>query len=168
MPLDSRSFAYRCGAPILLVAILSMAASGCGMAGFGGALQLNITNRQTRQLTIEIDGGSADARVFEIETDGEVELGRGSVRIDRYLLHRATFGNGVAAAYFLCAKPCNDPLNDYLVAYSPDQIFIADGKLELRFRILSEDGISEDIRRTVNAEALPALWQDPRIEAGSG
>lgn len=164
---DFQRFAHRCRAPVLLVVILSMAASGCGIAGFGGALQLNITDRQTRPVTIEIDGGSAEARVFELETDGEVELGTGSVTIDRYLLHRATFGSSVAVAYFLCSAPCNDPLNDYLVAYSPDQIFIADGQLELRFRILSPDGISEEITRTVNAETLPALWQNPRIKTGS-
>lgn len=167
MPLDARRLAYRCGGPILLVVISAMAAAGCGIAGFGGALQLNITDRQTRQLTIEIDGGSADARVFEVGTEGEIELGTGSATIDRYLLHRATFGSSVAVGYFLCPTPCNDPLNDYLVAYSPDQIFNADGKLELRFRILSDDGISEDITRTINAETLPALWQNPLIKAGS-
>ena len=42
-----------------------------------------------------------------------------------------------------------------------------DGKLELRFRVLSNGGISEDIARTINPETLPALWQNPRIEAGS-
>ena len=152
---------------MMLVIILSMAASGCGIAGFGGALQLNITNQQTRQLTIEIDGGSADARVFEVGTEGEIELGTGNATIDRYLLHRTTFGSSAAVGYFLCSEPCRDPLNDYLVAYSPDQIFNADGKLELRYRILSNGGISEDIARTINPEMLPALWQNPRIEAGS-
>ena len=168
MPRDCRRVAVRCGAPILLVTALSMAASGCAMAGFGGALQLNITDRQTRQLTIEIDGGGADARIFEVGMEDEVELGTGSATIDRYLLHRAAFGSSVAVGYFLCPKPCNDPLNDYLAAYSPDQIFNADGGLELRFRILSDDGISEDITRTINPEMLPALWQNPRIAAGSG
>ena len=43
----------------------------------------------------------------------------------------------------------------------------ADGKLELRFRILSDDGASEDITRIINPEMLPALWQNPRISAGS-
>jgi hypothetical protein len=151
----------------LLVVIVSMASSGCGMAGFGGALQLNITDRQTRQLTIEIEGGSADARVFQVNVDGEIELGIGSATIDRYVVHRATFGSGVAVGYFLCPKPCSDPLNNYLVAYSPDQIFNADGELELRFRILSDGGTSEDITRTINAEMLPTLWQNPRIAAGS-
>ncbi len=167
MPLNSRRFAHRWGVPILLVVTLSVAASGCGMAGFGGALQLNITDRQTRQLTIEIDGGGDDGRVFEVDTDGEIELGTGKATIERYLLHRTAFGSSVAVGYFLCTRPCNDPLNDYLVAYSPDQIFTADGKLELRFRILSAGGTYEDITRTINPEMLPDLWQYPRLQAGS-
>ncbi len=168
MLVDSRRFVHRWGAPILLVVTLSAAAWGCGLAGFGGALQLNITDRQTRQLTIEIDGGSDDARVFEVRTESEIELATGSATIERYLLHRTAFGSSTAVGYFLCRRPCNDPLNDYLVAYSPDHIFTAEGKLELRFRILSAGGTSEDITHTINPEMLPALWQNPRLKAGSG
>ena len=151
---------------LFALSLFSVAAAGCGMAGFGGALTLNITDQQTRTLTIEVDGGSSDARLLEITSSGEIEIGTGSATIDRYVLQRATFGQGVAVGYFLCPKPCTDPLSSYLVAYSPDQIFNADGRLELRFRIASSDGSSQDLTRLVNGEMLPALWSEPRIAAG--
>ncbi len=150
----------------LTVAVLLTTA--CGLAGFGGSLQLNITDRQTHELTITVDGGSPNARLFEVQANGEIELGTGSATITRYVLQRTTFGRGVSTGYFLCPKPCTDPLNTYLVAYSPDQLFRPDGQLELRFRVLSEDGSSEDLARTVNAEMLPALWDSPTIEIMSG
>lgn len=153
---------------LLSFAVILGTASACGMAGFGGSLQLNITDRQTRELIIDVDGGAAGAQLFELATSGDVALGTGTARIDRYLLHRATFGNGVAVAYFLCPKPCTDPLSTYLVAYSPDQLFNPDGRLELRFRVVFEGGRSEEMTRLINAEMLPALWRNPTIEAKAG
>ncbi len=156
------------GPQLLSLAVILGTASACGMAGFGASLQLNITDRQTRELIINVDGGAAGAQLLEIVVSGEVEIGTGTARIDRYLLHRATFGDGVAVAYFLCPKPCPDPLSTYLVAYSPDQLFNPDGRLELRFRVVFEDGRSEEMTRRVNAEMLPALWRNPTIEAKVG
>ncbi len=144
---------------------LVVTTAGCAMAGFGGALQLNITDEQIRPLAIEVSGGSADARLLEIDNDVEVELGTGTARIERYVLHRATFGRDVAVGYFLCPKPCSDPLSSYLVAYSPDRLFNPAGELELRFRIVAADG-SEEIMRSVTAEMLPDLWESPTITAG--
>jgi len=149
--------------------LLLVSGSACAMAGFGGgALRLNITDQQTRQLTIHVDAGAGDARVIEIGGDGEVELGSGAVQIDRYVLQRATFGRGAAVGFFLCPRPCADPLSSYLVAYSPDQLFASDGKLELQFRVVSSSGETAIITRLINAEMLPDLWQDPRIAAGVG
>ncbi len=166
MRAESRECGRRSRLPILALTVLWLTSAACSMAGFGGALQLNITDGQTRQLTIAIDGGSADARVFEIEAAGEVELGTGSATIERYLLHRATFGSGVALGYFLCPKPCSDPLSSYLVAYSPDQIFNATGTLELHLRVVSASGSSQELTRTISPEMLPSLWENPRIAAG--
>lgn len=156
------------GLQLLGVATILATATACGMAGFGGSLRLNITGRQTRELIINVDGGAADARLVEIVTAGEVELGNGTARIDRYVLHRATLGNGVSVAYFLCPKPCADPLSTYLVAYSPDQLFDPAGELELHFRVVFEGGRSEELTRLINAEMLPSLWRDPTIEAKTG
>ena len=153
---------------LLTLAVILGTAAACGMAGFGGSLQLNITDRQTRELLINVDGGAADAQLLEIAASGEIALGTGTARIDRYLLHRATFGNGAAVAYFLCPKPCTDPLSTYLVAYSPDQLFNPDGRLELRFRVVFEGGRFEEMTRLINAEMLPSLWRNPTIEAKAG
>jgi hypothetical protein len=103
--------------------------------------------------------------LVEIDSAGEVDLGTGSARIDRYVLHRATFGRDVAVGYFLCPKPCSDPLSAYLVAYSPDRLFNPDGELELRFRIVATEG-TEEIARSITAEMLPDLWESPTITAG--
>ena len=153
---------------LLSLMVILGTASACGMAGLGGSLQLNITDRQTRELTINVDGGAAGAQLLEIAAAGDVVLGTGTARIDRYVLHRATFGSGVAVAYFLCPKPCTDPLRTYLVAYSPDQLFNPDGRLELRFRVVLEGGRSEEMTRLITAEMLPSLWQNPTIEARAG
>ena len=158
---------YSCPELLVLATVLATA-TACGMAGLGGSLQLNITDRQTRELIINVDGGAADARLVEIVTAGEVELGNGTARIDRFVLHRATFGNGVSVAYFLCAKPCADPLSTYLVAYSPDQLFDPAGELELHFRVVFEGDRSEELTRLINAEMLPSLWRNPTIEAKTG
>ena len=144
---------------------VAFACSGCAMAGFGGALQLNVTDEQIRPLTIEVEGGAPDARLIEIGTNGEVELGSGTARIERYVIHRATFGRGPAVGFFLCPKPCSDPLSAYLVAYSPDQLFNPDGALQLRFRIVSAGG-TQELTRSINPEMLPDLWQSPTLVAG--
>lgn len=149
----------------LSAAVVTLASTACAMAGFGGALQLNVTDEQIRPLSIEIQGGAPDARLIEINSSGEVELGSGTARIDRYAIHRTTFGAELAVGYFLCSKPCSDPLSGYLVAYSPDQLFIPDGMLELRFRIVSAAG-SQEVARSITAEMLLDLWQSPAIEIG--
>ena len=151
----------------LALAALVGAGAACGMAGFGGSLQLNITDQQTRQLGVRVDAG-VDGLVVELNASGDVELGSGSVEIDRYLLQRTSFGSSPATGYFLCAKPCTDPLSSYLVAFSPEHVFVASGQLELRFRIVSADGDTEEITRSINAEMLPDLWQRPTIELGAG
>ncbi len=153
---------------LLTLAVILGTASACGLAGFGGSLQLNITDSQARELIINVDGGAAGAQLLEIAAAGEVALGTGTARIDRYVLRRTTFGDGVSVAYFLCPKPCTDPLNTYLVAYSPDQLFNADGRLELRFRVVFEGGRSEEMTRLISAEMLPSLWRNPTIEAKAG
>jgi hypothetical protein len=134
---------------LLSLAVILVTAAGCGIAGFGGSLQLNITDRQTREPIINVDGGAAGAQLIEIVASAEVAIGTGTARIDRYVLHRTTFGNAIAVAYFLCPKPCADPLSTYLVAYSPDQLFKPDGRLELRFRIVFEDRRSEEMTRMI-------------------
>jgi len=154
--------ALRGGALMVLLA----GAAGCAMAGFGGALQLNITSQESRVLAIEIDAGASDARIVEIGPAGEeTELGTGRASIDRYVLHRTRLGSSSATGFFVCVAPCTDPLSAYLVAYSPEQVFTADGELQLRFRITAADGSSQDLTRTVTPEMLPALWETPRIEA---
>jgi hypothetical protein len=148
-----------------MVSALTVASTACAMAGFGGALQLNVTDEQIRPLIIEVQGGAPDARLIEIDSTGEVEIGSGTARIDRYVIHRTTFGRNLAVGYFLCPKPCADPLASYLVAYSPDQLFDPDGELELRFRIVSAGG-TQEIARSISAEMLADLWQTPTIEVG--
>ena len=106
-------------------------------------------------------------RLIELSGESEVELGNGTARIDRYALHRATFGRDLAVGFFLCPQPCTDPLGSYLVAYSPDQLFNPDGELVLRFRIVSASG-TQEIARSISAEMLPELWQSPTITAGPG
>lgn len=150
----------------LLLLAAMLAATACGVAGFGGSLQLNITDLQSRELSVLVRGPAADARLVEIVNNVDHELGTGSARIDRYLLQRATFGRGVAVALFLCPKPCRQPIDSYLVAYSPDQIFTADGELQLHFRIEPTSGVVEEISRTITAEMLPALWERPVVEIG--
>lgn len=164
MPLNygTRSRPRRVGALLVVSSLVLLQA--CAMAGFGG-LRLNVTDRQTRQVVITVDAGSDDARVLEVNSTGEVEIGIGPTTIERYVLHRTGFGNTVATGYFLCPKPCTDPLAGYVVAYSPEQIFAPDGQLELRFRIVSADGSTRELTRTVEPEMLPDLWQDPRIDA---
>ena len=157
---------YRWPQDLALLLVAGLAA-GCGMAGFGGALQLNITDLQSRDLTIRVVGPASDTRLVEIDNDTDTEIGRGRAEIDRYVIQRATFGRGVAVGLFLCAKPCTAPLDAYLVAYSPDQLFAADGELQLRFRIEPTDGVVEEISRTISAEELPSLWQQPIVEIGS-
>jgi len=152
---------------VLALAVVVGAGAACGMAGFGGALQFNVTDQQTRQLTVRVNSG-ADGLVVELNASGDVELGSGSVEIDRYLLQRSTFGSSSAIGYFLCAKPCTDPLSQYIVAYSPEHVFVASGQLELKFRVVSAEGSSEEVTRTINAEMLPSLWQTPTIEMGFG
>ncbi len=152
---------------LLSLAVILVAATACGIAGFGGSLQLNITDSQTRELIINVDGGAA-AQLIEIAVSGDVVIGTGTARIDRYILARTTFGNAGAVAYFLCPKPCTDPLNTYLVAYSPDQLFKPDGRLQLRFRVVFQDGRSEEMTRLINAEMLTSLWRNPTIEVKAG
>ena len=113
-------------------------------------------------------GGDAGARVIEIDANGESELGTGTVEINRYVVQRATFGSSSVVGLFLCSKPCPDPVSSYLVAYSPDQLFTAPGELQLQFRIISGEGMAEEITRVITAEMLPNLWQNPTIETGSG
>lgn len=150
---------------LLLITALS---AGCSIAGFGGALQLNITDLQSRDLTIRVVGSTGDARLVEINNDAESEIGRGTAEIDRYVLQRATFGRGAAVGFFLCPKPCPAPLDAFLAAYSPDQLFAPTGELQLRFRIEPSDGVTAEISHTITAEMLPSLWQEPVVEVGSG
>ena len=153
-------------APLLCIAL--MFSTACSIAGFGGSLQLNVTNMQSRELTIHVRGTDAEARVVEIDANGENELGTGSVEINRYVLQRATFGSSSVVGLFLCAKPCPNPLSSYVVAYSPDQLFTSDGELQLVFRIVSAQGMAEEFSRVITAEMLPNLWRNPTIETGPG
>jgi hypothetical protein len=144
-----------------------LASAGCAMAGFGGSLELNITGQQTRAVVIAIDAGAADARVYEIDATGEIELGTGRATIERYVLQRASLGSDAAIGFFLCPKPCTDPLRSYVVAYSPEQVFTANGELQLHFRIVNAEGTAQEVTRTIRADMLPALWESPRIEASA-
>ena len=160
-----RQVAWRWASVLLIALTVSTA---CAIAGFGGSLELNVTDMQSRELTIRVRGTDAEARVAEIDANGANELGTGSVEINRYVLQRATFGSSSVVGLFLCSKPCPDPLSAYLVAYSPDQLFTADGELQLQFRIISGQGMAEEITRVITAEMLPNLWRNPTIETGSG
>ena len=166
MPRISCSRQYSKGARRAALGVLVWSTTACAMAGFGGALQLNITDQQVRPLAVEIDAGDAEATVYEIGAQGETELGAGPVAtIDRYLLQRASFGNSATIGYFLCEKPCRDPLDAYLVAYSPEQVITSSGELELQFRIEAADGASTQLTRTITGDMLPELWRDPKIVA---
>lgn len=143
-----------------LVGILA----GCAMAGFGSSLELNITDLQTRRLTIRVQGPSG-ARIVEARTDGEVELGTGSATIERYVLQRATFGRDVATGFFLCEAECTRPLETFLVASSTEQLFAPAGELRLQFRIETEDG-PEEFSRIVTPGMLERLWNDPQLQVG--
>jgi len=166
MPLDygTRPKPRRVGALTIVCSLTLL--NACAMAGFGG-LQLNVTDQQTRQVVISIDAGSDDARVVEIDATGEVDIGVGRTTIERYVLHRTGFGSAAATGFFLCPKPCADPLAGYVVAYSPERIFSPDGQLELHFRIVNPDGSSRELTRSVEPEMLPDLWQNPRIDASA-
>jgi len=147
----------------LLLVLAAM--TGCAMAGLGGSMHLNITGDEARKLVVEIDAGASDARVLEVDVNGETELGVGRATLERYAMHRARLGTTTATGYFLCYDPCRDPVAEYVVAYSPEQVFTSDGELALTFRIVAADGSSQELSRTITPEMLPALWQTPRIEA---
>ncbi|MFQ5742062.1 MAG: hypothetical protein ACE5HV_00575 [Acidobacteriota bacterium] len=151
---------------ICLVACLAAACSGFSPLS-GGSLQLNTTDVQSRAISIHVRAGESSAQLLEIGAAQEVEVGQGTATIDRYLLQRVTFGQTLAAGLFLCKKPCTHPTADYLVAYSPDQLFAPDGELRLRFRVVHADGPSEEISRIINPEMLPQLWRQPLIEIGT-
>ena len=153
-------------APVLFIAL--MVSTACAIAGFGGSLQLNVTDMQSRELMIRVRATDAEAQVAEIDANGATDLGTGSVEINRYVLQRATFGSSSVVGLFLCSKPCPDPLSSYLVAYWPDQLFTADGELQLHFRITSGQGMAEEITRVITVEMLPSLWRNPTIETGPG
>ena len=162
-----RQVAWRWRAvPALCIALV--VSTGCAIAGFGASLRLNVTDMQSREVTIRVRGTDADSSVAEIDANGVNELGTGRVEINRYVLQRATFGSSSSAGLFLCSKPCPDPVSSYLVAYSPDQLFTAEGELLLQFRIISGEGMAEEITRVITAEMLPNLWRNPIIETGSG
>lgn len=126
---------------------------------------MNVTDLQSRALNVRVSAQADDSRLIELDSAGDIELGTGSALIERYVLQRATFGRGVAVGFFLCTKPCTDPLGSFLVAYSPDQLFAANGQLDLRFRIVSASGAAAEITRVISAEMLPGLWENPTIEA---
>lgn len=137
---------------------------GCAMAGLGSGLELNVTDLQTRQLTIRVEV-PAGARILETRTGGEVELGTGSATIERYVLQRATFGRDLATGLFLCESQCTRPLETFLVASSADQLFAPSGELRLQFRIETANG-SEELSRIVTPGMLEDLWSDPELQVG--
>ena len=150
-----------------IVAILALlVASGCnGLSAFGGSsLQLNITEVQSRDLQIRLSGTEAEARLVELTSSGETVVGEGTATINRYVLQQVRFGQGRAEGLFLCAKPCSRPTEAFLVAYSPDQLFVSDGELRLQFRIEPSSGIAEELTHIISPGMLPDLWQQPIIE----
>ena len=154
-----------------VVAVLALlVAAGCnGLSAFGGSsLQLNITDVQSRDLQIRLSGPDAEARLFEITSSGETELGQGTLTIDRYVLQRVSFGRGQAGGLFLCAKPCSRPTEAFLVAYSPEQLFVASGELRLQFRIEPSSGVAEELTHIISPGTLPDLWRQPLIEIPAG
>lgn len=156
---------------LCVVAVLALlVAAGCnGMSAFGGSsLQLNITDVQSRDLQIRLSGPDAEARLLEITSSGEMDLGQGTLTIDRYVLQQVSFGQGRAGGLFLCAKPCSRPTEAFLVAYSPEQLFVADGELRLQFRIEPSSGIAEELTHIISPAMLPDLWRQPLVELPSG
>lgn len=156
-----RSLGWRTVPAAVLPLLLSVACSGLGL---GGGLELNVTDTQTRAVHVQVTAASPDARLLE-ERDGEqTELGRGSVAVDRFVLQRVTFGRGLATGFFLCAVPCDSPLETFLVAVSPDGLFAPAGELRLRFRVERADGGAEELSRIVTPAMLEELWDEPLIE----
>lgn len=168
-----RSASFRSGRFQLaaVVAAIAWMATGCEMAPFGGggSLQLNVTDVQTRALSVRVNAADREARILEVGLTEETELGQGSATVDRYVLQRVTFGPQLAVGLFLCAKPCSRPTEDYLVAYSPDQLFSADGELRLQFRVVHSGDASEELSRIIGPQSLLDLWRQPvvAIEVGS-
>ena len=155
--------------PVVAVLALSVAAGCNGMSAFGGSsLQLNITDVQSRDLLIRVSGPSADARLVEISSSTETVLGEGTFTVQRYVMQRVRFGQSRAEGLFLCAKPCSRPTEAFLVAYSPDQVFVAAGELRLRFRVEPSSGIAEELTHIISPEMLDDLWRQPLIEIASG
>lgn len=139
-------------------------AVGCGLQSLGvggGSLRLTVTDMQTRPLVVEVDA-PAGVRVVEVAPE-ESALGQGRVRLERYVLQRVTFGSGLATGLFLCSAPCPRPMDTYLVAFSPDQLFEADGELRLGFRLVDQEGAGEELVHIVAPAVLPALWERPLI-----
>jgi len=155
--------------PVVMVLALLVTAGCNGLSAFGGsALQLNITDVQSRDLRIRLSGPDADARLVELTSSGERVLGQGTVTIERYVLQRVSFGQGRVGGLFLCAKPCSRPTEAFLVAYSPDQLFVADGELRLQFRVEPSSGITEELTHIISPGMLSDLWRQPLIEIPSG
>jgi hypothetical protein len=155
--------------PLLpIVAVLAVA--GCnGMSAFGGSsLQLNVTDVQARDLEIRLTGADDESRLIEITSSGETVLGQGTFTIERYVLQQVRFGQGRVGGLFLCAKPCSRPTENFLVAYSPDQLFVSSGELRLQFRVEPAAGIAEEITHIIGPEMLSDLWNQPVIEVSSG
>jgi len=155
--------------PVVAVLALLFAAGCNGLSAFGGSsLQLNITDVQSRDLRIRLSGPDADARLVEITSSGETVLGEGTVTIERYVLQQVHFGQSRVGGLFLCAKPCRRPTEAFLVAYSPDQLFVSDGELRLQFRVEPSVGIAEELTHIISPGMLPDLWRQPVIEISPG
>jgi hypothetical protein len=138
------------------------------MAAFGGSsLQLNVTDVQARDLEIRLIGADEGSRLIEITSSGETVLGQGTFTIERYVLQQVRFGQGRVGGIFLCAKPCSRPTETFLVAYSPDQLFISSGELRLQFRVEPPSGIAEELTHIIGPEMLSDLWAQPVIEVSS-
>ena len=154
-----------------LVAVLALlVAAGCsGLTALGGSsLQLNITDVQSRDLRIRLSSPVSGASLVEVASSGETVLGQGTFTIDRYVLQQVHFGQGRAEGLFLCAKPCSRPTEAFLVAYSPEQLFVSDGELRLQFRVEPSSGIVEELTHIISPGMLPELWRQPIIEITSG
>lgn len=150
---------------VAVVLGLSLAACSMGsFGGFGGGLNLNVTGVQSRVLAIEIAAGDADARIVRLDAGQEIELGQGTVTIDRYLIQQVTFGDRLATGLFLCEAPCENPVGAFIVAYSPDRLFESDGELQLRFRVVQPDDSSQEVSQNVGPQMLPSLWREPAIQ----
>ena len=155
--------------PVVALLALFGTTACSGLAPFGGSsLQLNATDVQSRDLRIRLSGPDTDARLLEITSSGETALGQGTATIDRYVLRQVSFGQGQAEGLFLCAKPCSRPTETFLVAYSPDQLFVSTGELRLEFRVELPSGIVEEHTHIIRPEMLPELWQQPVVELTPG